>query len=268
MKKHPNEQYPIKEKAKDIFLDREESRAGCLLLHGFTASPYNLKTLAEYLHKKGFVVSVPRLAGHGTHYSDLEKMTMEDWIYSAREAFLELKEKTDKIIIIGTSLGSNLALRLANEFPKEIKGVILVSTSVYLKKHFLIKSALPLVNRLRIKKTVSKRDVSPENLDNYIEEGNYTLVPLKGVAQILKLIYQYSLDDIKIFTHPSLVIHSRHDRVVRLKSSRFVYENIKSETKELIIIDSMDHYPVVNSHGTEVLDKIHNFILKIMPERQ
>lgn len=265
MDKHPIEKFPAKEKAKDIFLIKEGSlhNTACLLLHGFSASPYNLKALAEYLHERGFTTLVPRLAGHGTDPSDLEQTTLEDWLYSARQGLERLKKDFDRVIIIGTSIGGNLALRLANEFPEEVKGLVLVGTSIKLKRHLFIKSGLPIVNKFGLKKNITKKWISRENLAKYLDEGNYDVLPLKSVAEILKLIYKYSLDDMKILRHPSLIIHSRNDNIVNYKSAKILYNNVKSETKELIIIDGNEHYPIVNTHGNEVLDKIYKFILHL-----
>ena len=39
---------------------------GCLVLHGFTATPSEVRWLAEHLAGQGHTVYAPRLAGHGT----------------------------------------------------------------------------------------------------------------------------------------------------------------------------------------------------------
>ena len=40
--------------------------SACLLLHGFTSSPYEMRLLGEYLGREGYTVSIPLLPGHGT----------------------------------------------------------------------------------------------------------------------------------------------------------------------------------------------------------
>ena len=44
----------------------EGNEVGCLILHGFTGTPQNVRPLADYLARRGLTVSVPRIAGHGT----------------------------------------------------------------------------------------------------------------------------------------------------------------------------------------------------------
>ena len=41
----------------------EGGQPGCLLLHGFTGTPQNVRPLADYLARRGLTVSVPRIAG-------------------------------------------------------------------------------------------------------------------------------------------------------------------------------------------------------------
>ena len=58
---------------------------GVLLVHGFTASPTELRTLGDYLHQAGFSIQGVRTAGHGTNADDLGKYTRRDW-YASVEA--------------------------------------------------------------------------------------------------------------------------------------------------------------------------------------
>ena len=39
---------------------------GILLIHGFTASPIDLKPIGEIFHNWGYTVNAPLLTGHGT----------------------------------------------------------------------------------------------------------------------------------------------------------------------------------------------------------
>ncbi|HLY83237.1 MAG TPA: hypothetical protein VKQ71_09625, partial [Acidimicrobiales bacterium] len=54
-------------------------RAGALLLHGFTGSPWSMRPVAEALAATGFTVELPLLPGHGTSVDDLAETGWEDW---------------------------------------------------------------------------------------------------------------------------------------------------------------------------------------------
>jgi carboxylesterase len=95
----------------------EGNKIGILLIHGFTGAPGTVKAIGEALNKDGYTVSGIRLPGHGTHIKDMEKASWHDWLKTSRNGALELKERCDKIIVCGLSMGGLLALILASELP-------------------------------------------------------------------------------------------------------------------------------------------------------
>ena len=91
------------------FFDYKNPEIGILLLHGFTASPYQFRYLRELLANKNLTVYAPIIAGHGTHPEDLKNTTIDDWIQSTEDAYGLLKNKVKNIVIIGNSFGGNFA---------------------------------------------------------------------------------------------------------------------------------------------------------------
>ncbi len=81
------------------------SEQGVLLLHGFSGSPYEMKELGEEFQKKGFSVSLPLLAGHGSSVKDLEKCKWYDWFEDAKNALFDLRKRCKSIVVIGLSTG-------------------------------------------------------------------------------------------------------------------------------------------------------------------
>jgi carboxylesterase len=63
-------------------------KTGVLMIHGFRGSPASIKPWAISLHEKGLSVVVPTLAGHGTHWSDLNRVSWEDWYDVVEKEFL------------------------------------------------------------------------------------------------------------------------------------------------------------------------------------
>ena len=53
-----------------------------LLIHGMTGAPGEMKFLAKRLHRQGFDVYAPQLAGHGAGYDELLASTWRDWLAS------------------------------------------------------------------------------------------------------------------------------------------------------------------------------------------
>ena len=67
----------------------EGNEVGCLILHGFTGTPQNVRPLADYLARRGLTVSVPRIAGHGTTVQDLDATGPDDWLGTAEQALAD-----------------------------------------------------------------------------------------------------------------------------------------------------------------------------------
>ncbi len=70
---HP-ENYPF------LLTPTHSNQQGILLVHGFTATPREMRTLAEYLLKRNFTVLAIRLPGHGTTPEELASCQFEDWL--------------------------------------------------------------------------------------------------------------------------------------------------------------------------------------------
>src|SRR6266852_2399288 len=81
----------------------------CLLLHGLTGSPAEVRPVGEALAGAGFRALGPLLPGHGTSPRDLETVTRFDVEDAAREALLSLRGAR-RVYLCGLSMGALLAV--------------------------------------------------------------------------------------------------------------------------------------------------------------
>lgn len=105
----------------------------CLLyLHGFSGSWYEgYPTHATVARHFGMNAYFPRLAAHGIETEDpLLDMTPDRLWTSAKEALVVARSLGRRVIIMGTSTGGTLALKLAAEFPDYVDGLILYSPNI------------------------------------------------------------------------------------------------------------------------------------------
>lgn len=105
----------------------------CLLyLHGFSASgfegnPTHLN-FARHFQANAYI---PRLASHGLDVTDpLLDMTPDRLYESAKEALQIANLLGKKVIMMGTSTGGTLSLKLAADFPELVEGLILLSPNI------------------------------------------------------------------------------------------------------------------------------------------
>ena len=100
-------------------------------LHGFSASQEEGDPVhVEFARAFGCNLYLSRLAGHGIDTIDaMINLTAEELWNSAKEAYAIGKQLGKKVIILATSTGGTLALKLAAEYP-EITGLILLSPNI------------------------------------------------------------------------------------------------------------------------------------------
>lgn len=114
---------------------RQQTEFVLLYLHGFSASrregfPVNEDFSARY----GCNAFLARLASHGLDTEDpLIDMTPDRLYGSAKQALAIACRLGKKVVIMGTSTGGTLALKLAADFPSMVYGLILYSPNVRIK---------------------------------------------------------------------------------------------------------------------------------------
>ena len=93
------------------------NQIGCLLVHGFTGSPKEMRWMGEYLGNLGYTVLGVRLAGHATRPEDMMRMQWQDWLASVEDGYFLLKNCVDQVFIIGLSMGGILSLTFSSQHP-------------------------------------------------------------------------------------------------------------------------------------------------------
>ena len=110
---------------------KQKTEWAVVYLHGFTASQEEGDPLHyEFAQKFGCNLFLSRLADHGIDTTEpLASITAERLWNSAKQAYAIGKQLGKKVILMATSTGGTLALKLAAEYP-EIAGLILLSPNI------------------------------------------------------------------------------------------------------------------------------------------
>ena len=101
------------------------NKTGCLLVHGFTGAPKEMRWMGEYLAEEGFSVLGVRLAGHATKPEDMIRTRYTDWMHSVEDGYHLLKGTVDRVFLIGLSMGGALSLLMASKL--DVSGVFVMS---------------------------------------------------------------------------------------------------------------------------------------------
>ena len=141
----------------------------CLLyLHGFSASWYEgYPANVEFAKHFGCNAYFPRLASHGIDTTDaLVNMTPDRLWESAKKALMVARSLGKKVIIMSTSTGGTLSLKLAADFPEYVDGLIMYSPNIRINNGAAFLLSKPWGLQIGRKATGGKYRITNEDFDS------------------------------------------------------------------------------------------------------
>jgi len=202
-----------------FLLEPEQPGEGAVLLvHGFTASPWEMRTAATSLRQSGFTCLAIRLPGHGTTAADLAEKSMEMWQAEIARGIRLLKRHYTRVYGMGMSSGGLLLLEPAAR--GELDGVALLSPYLSLG-HWLA----PFTGLLRYVIRFQHREISAEAARHY-----YADRPIAGIYQLRRVIRKAKmlLPKVKV---PTIVLSAQGDQTIAHKSAWELYRLLGSKAK-------------------------------------
>jgi carboxylesterase len=236
----------------------EGGRIGVLLVHGFTGSPASLRPWGEYLAEHGLTVSCPRLPGHGTRWQDMNLTRWEDWYAEIDRGFEELKRKVDRVFVMGLSMGGTLTLRLAEQHPGEITGLVLVNPSL-LTENKIAKLA-PVLKYVMPSAKGIKNDIKKPGQD----EIAYDRMPVKAFVSMVELWARVRADLGKVDV-PILVFRSTEDHVVEPSSCRELQAKVSSTDMREVLLPDSYHVATLDNDAPTIFEGSLAFVREHAP---
>jgi carboxylesterase len=246
---------------------------GCLLIHGFTGTPYEMRGLGEYLAERGITALGPRLAGHCTTPAEMNRTTWRDWAASAQAGLEELHVLCPTVFVSGLSLGGVLALHLAatntnanvnvrrtSEVRRTftstpIAGIAPLSTPARLWDWRLI--FLPVLKYLIPYTAKLPEDIHDPQANRL--QPSYPVYPTFALESLLQFLGVLR-GELAAVTVPTLLIHSRNDQAVPPANMPYIYEHIASPDKAMCWIENSGHVLTVDYQKETVFEKAYQFI--------
>ncbi len=236
------------------------NRTGCLLIHGFTGTPKEMRWLGEHLAGQGYTVLGVRLAGHATRPKDMLHVRWPDWVASVEDGWNLLSGCTDRVVIMGLSMGGILSLLLAAHFP--VAGVVAMSTP----HHLPTDPRLPYIKLLsRIQPSVPKGESDwrdPEVIPWHVDYPDY---PTRSLAELRDLAAEMRLSLSKV-TAPTLLVYSKGDGTVLPEDRHMeqIYDSLGSPIKETLWVENSGHVVTEDADRDRVFQAIDGFLSRIV----
>lgn len=267
-------------------LGPEQADTACLLIHGFSGMPGELRGLGEVLAAHGLRVYGMLVAGHSGHPDEMLRAGRKQWIASTEEALAHL-DSYRHVIVIGFSMGGVLALRLAARQQERVAGVVVLSTPTrftggwqikavplarYVMKWFYPLSTLDLsdpaarsevIKQARMRVPDIEIDFSNEAM--MAELNKMVRLPVPAIAELFALTNE-ERRNLQRIKSPLLIIQSRADQVVNPECASELYRLASNAApKTLYWLERSDHLIALGPEREDVAREVLTFIETTIP---
>ena len=218
-----------KRKIKYIFFNKK-SQITVVFFHGFMSDMIGTKPAAiqKFCKKKNINFLKFEYSGHGKSTGKFTEGNISKWTKEAKELIGSRINSRNKLIFIGSSMGSWIALNLFKYFKNQIKAFIGIASA----PEFLEELMWKKFNK-KIKHTIMKKKIY------YLKRGNFTY-PL--TKQLILDGRKNKVLNNKINLKISITLfHGLNDEVVPLRISKKILRICSKSSKKLVTIKNGDH---------------------------
>lgn len=225
----------LKYESRSLLLKGTIPDKAIILVHGFIASPFEVKEVGEYFNNMGYTVYMPLLYGFGSEGSIANKGKLEMWRKQVKESVNLMSTCFSQITLGGISLGGALTTDyVLNNNNAKIKNVVLLSPYYDISQsvaRLLVGPISSLKESVDLSTlfSLSKSDDLVEILKNSNFYSN--IMPLVTLNELFKLSDELKNLKNKKLKMPAFVAYSEFDTTIDLnlvqKLPRDYFEQVK-----------------------------------------
>ena len=233
-----------------VMFEPVRRKRGVLLIHGFSSTPRELRSLTEMLQPEGIPYYTPVLTGFGLEDVHLLSVVREqDWMRDAITAYDIFSANCDEVIVVGNSMGALLACHIASK--RRVDKLILTAPYLLAKrKHDLSKKLLidsPFSWLLKLFNPYVKKGGKAEStaVHNPDPRFAYDVIPVKSIEALWRL--QDKIEYEQIRAGRTLILTGKKDNTVEndrmfnlLDNKGLKYEKIELEGSGHLVFSGPD----------------------------
>jgi len=240
---------------------------GVVLVHGFLASPAEVRAFGHKLAAAGYPVVGVRLKGHGTSPWDLRERSWKDWLASVTRGVRIMQGLAARFAIVGFSTGGSLGLIAAAAQPAQLAGAVAICAPLKFRNKNM--RFVPLMHGANsiVRWLSSYEGVMPfrpnESEHPHI---NYRNMPLRGLYELTRVVNQLE-DALPALRCPVCIVQATADRVVDPESANLIHAELGSARKELYWVEANRH-GILNEDIGATHGHILDFLASLEPAAQ
>ena len=235
---------------------------GVLLCHGFLSKHEQMVPLSNYIYETlGWETSLVELTGHGYDQENIATATWNDWVADVKEKYLNLKQRCNKVYMIGFSLGGCISAYVASLKSIRPEGLIIVNGVFGVKNVFnKLLPGVMIYNKVCDKLKLQKIMLESITNDSEDPDLNQPLVNLSATNELRKMskIAGTILQDVKC---PTFLIQEYNDPTVFYGSGKRAFKKLGATFKRFYTTKLNTHL-TIHDKGLEcsVFCKILEFL--------
>jgi carboxylesterase len=233
---------------------------GCLVIHGFTGAPAEMRWFGGQLAQAGYSVVGVRLFAHATQPEDMFRARPQDWVASVEDGYHLLRGLSEQVVVMGLSLGGILALHFASRWP--VGGVVAMSVPYILMAPWVkrIRPLLPALSKFvpyMDKGAPDWRD--PRLADDHLE---YPRHPLRAAASLVD-VHTDMLRRLPLITAPVLMIVSQGDATAPPWHTQTIFDRLRADDKQIVLVENSGHVITRDLERRRVVDSAAAFVWRV-----
>jgi carboxylesterase len=239
-----------------------EGRAPCVVgLHGFSGSAAELRPVLDAIASAGFAVDAALLAGHGARVEQLQELHFDGWVEGARARMAIARERYGRVVLLGFSLGSLVAMQLASEEPEGLVGFVAMGNAITLSASMRIPMSAWCRTGMRMPdlyllKPFAGDLVDPSGMDALV---TYDRHPLRAALEVYRAGRRVR-DVVSRIKCPTLVLHGRRDRVCPWTNATWLAHHVGSREVGVRIFERSGHVLACDGERDEVSREVLAFL--------
>ena len=242
--------------AAPIFHAGRAGGLGVVLVHGLTASPTEVRPVADFLRERdpAITLSVPLLPGHGTRVGDLRATHPDAWRRTVAGEVGRLAGTCGHVSVVGVSMGAVLAAQAALDDPR-------VRSIGMLAPVFSVGRWVSLLAPF-VRHVMPYRRKSERSLVNHRAKGlcSYDRYPLTSLVH-LNALGRRVRARLGELTVPVLLAGGRRDQYVSWIDIESLARAIGSESLELVDCPASGHILPHEPDAEHLFERLHSFLV-------